>query len=279
MAFSFARSAPLVPRSPARLSMFDPVFVAQDEHARAVLLDFSDQIGIVLLGEPGSGKSVALANIVAHAALSYADCSLTLMDGAMVELGAWRDCADVFVGPDLDQAIAVLETQQEHITECCEMLLDTGRRKVVKGDPEGTHLTAVDELAYYTATVGTKAARDKFNTVLRGNVAIGRKCGYRYILATQRPSSDIVPASLRDLFGYRWAFRCATDDSSDVGLGKGTARSGYSAAKIADESRGVGLLRAEGKRVPRLVKAAMLEDSDIRRIAAHAAALRSGGAR
>jgi DNA segregation ATPase FtsK/SpoIIIE, S-DNA-T family len=269
------RRSPALPPGP--LSMFDPVFVAVDEKGKAVFLDFSDQVGIVVAGEPGSGKSVALANIVAHAALCYRDCRLTLIDGAIVELGMWRGCADEFVGPDINHAISVLEKQQQEITDCCQMLLDTGRRKIVKGDGEAIRLTVVDELAYYTATVGTKAEREKFSTTLRDCSARGRKCARRYVLATQRPSSDIVSTSLRELFGYRWAFRCATDDSSDVVLGKGAAKHGHTAATIPDESRGVGLLRAEGKRVPRLVKAAYLTDSDIRRIAAHAASLRSGG--
>lgn len=262
--------------APAVLSMFDPVYVAEDDTARPVSLDFADQVGIIVAGEPGAGKSVALANIVAHGALSHLDCRLTLVDGALVELGAWRSCADEFVGPDINHAITVIEKQQQAITDCCQMLLDTGRRKIVKGDGEPVHLTVIDELAYYTATVGTKAEREKFNTTLRDCAARGRKCGYRYVIATQRPSTDIVPSSLRDLFGYRWAFRCATDDSSDVVLGKGTARDGYTAAAIPDQCRGVGLLRAEGKRTPRLVKAAYLTDEDVRRIAAHAAALRAG---
>src|SRR5450756_43084 len=218
MTITRTRPVPAVP--PAPLSMFDPVYVEQDETGRPVHLDFADQVGIIVAGEPGAGKSVALANIVAHGALSCQDCRLTLIDGALVELGAWRSCADEFVGPDIGHAIAVLERQQQEITDCC---------------------------------------------------ARGRKCAYRYVIATQRPSTDIVPSSLRDLFGYRWAFRCATDDSSDVVLGRGAAKAGHTAAAIADESRGVGLLRAEGKRVPRRVKAAYLTDSDIRRIAAHAA--------
>src|SRR5450756_1018633 len=272
MTITRTRPVPAVP--PAPLSMFDPVYVEQDETGRPVHLDFADQVGIIVAGEPGAGKSVALANIVAHGALSCQDCRLTLIDGALVELGAWRSCADEFVGPDIGHAIAVLERQQQEITDCCQMLLDTGRRKIVKGDGEPVNLTAIDELAYYTATVGTKAEREKFNTTLRDCSARGRKCAYRYVIATQRPSTDIVPSSLRDLFGYRWAFRCATDDSSDVVLGRGAAKAGHTAAAIADESRGVGLLRAEGKRVPRRVKAAYLTDSDIRRIAAHAAILR-----
>jgi S-DNA-T family DNA segregation ATPase FtsK/SpoIIIE len=259
---------------PAPLSMFDPVYVAGDETGRPVCLDFADQVGIILAGEPGAGKSVGLANIVAHGALSYPGCRLTLIDGALVELGIWRSCADEFVGPDINHAISVVEAQQKAITECCEMLLDTGRRKIVKADGEPVSLTVIDELAYFSATVGTKAEREKFNTTLRDCSARGRKCAYRYVIATQRPSSDIIPTSLRDLFGYRWAFRCATDDSSDVVLGRGAAKAGYTAAAIADESRGVGLLRAEGKRVPRRVKAAYLDDGELRRIAAHAAQLR-----
>lgn len=272
MTMTRARPAPALPGGP--LSMFDPVFIGADERDKSVYLDLADSNGIVMLGEPGAGKSVALSNIVAHGALSYQDCRLILIDGAMVELGAWRSCADVFVGPDIDHAIAVLEGQQKVIDERCDLLLDTGRRKIVKGDGLPMHLTVVDELAYYSATVGTKAQREKFTTSLRDCSARGRKCACRYVLATQRPSYDIIPASLRDLFGYRWAFRCPTDDSSDVGLGKGWAKRGYTAATIDVESRGVGLLLAEGKRVPRRVKAAYLTDADIRRLAARAAMLR-----
>jgi S-DNA-T family DNA segregation ATPase FtsK/SpoIIIE len=254
--------------------MFDPVFVAADETGKAVYLDFADRIGIVLAGEPGAGKSVGLGNIVAHGALSWRDCRLILIDGAVVELGAWRSCADVFVGPDIDQAITVLEQEQQYINDTCEMLLDTGRRKIVKGDPEPAHLVVIDELAYFSATVGSKPQREKFTSALRDGAARGRKAAVRYVIATQRPSYDIIPTSLRDLFGYRWAFRCATDDSSDVVLGKGWARRGYSAMGIDVDARGVGLLLAEGKRVPRRVKAAYLDDGDVRRIAAHAAILR-----
>lgn len=273
MAMTRTRLPAALPAGP--LSMFDPVFIAQDETSKPVHLGLADSNGLVVAGEPGAGKSVLLSNIVAHGALSWQDCRLILIDGAMVELGAWRSCADVFVGPDIDQAIAVLEAQQELIDERCEWLLDTGRRKIVKGDGQPINLVVIDELAYFSATVGTKAQRDKFTTCLRDCSARGRKCACRYVLATQRPSYDIIPASLRDLFGYRLAFRCATDDSSDVVLGK-WAKRGYTAASIDVEARGTGLLLAEGKRVPRKVKAAYLTDPEIRSLAAHAAFLRSG---
>jgi DNA segregation ATPase FtsK/SpoIIIE, S-DNA-T family len=267
-----SRVAAVLPGAP--LSMFDPVYIGIDETSKPVHLNFADHMGIVLAGEPGAGKSVGLTNIVAHGALSYADCRLILIDGALVELGVWRSCADVFVGPDINAAIAVLEEQQQVIDERCEMLLDTGRRKIVKGDGIPVHLVVIDELAYYSASVGTKSEREKFTICLRDGGARGRKAAVRFVLATQRPSYDIVPGSLRDLFGYRWAFRCSTDDSSDVILGKGWAARGYTAAAIDVEARGVGLLLAEGKRVPRRIKAAYLDDDQIASLARRAATLR-----
>ena len=93
------------------------------------------------------------------------------------------------------------------------------------------------------------------------------------IAATQRPSSDIVPTSLRDLFGYRWAFRCSTDSSSDVILGHGWANQGYTAASIDPSTRGVGWLIAEGG-MPRRMKAAYLTDEDVARLAVRAVELR-----
>ena len=66
---------------------------------------------------------------------------------------------------------------------------------------------------------------------------------------------------MRDLFSYRWAFRCTTDSSSDVVLGQGWATEGYTAADIDPLARGVGWLLSETG-VPRRIKAAYLTDDD-----------------
>jgi S-DNA-T family DNA segregation ATPase FtsK/SpoIIIE len=95
--------------------------------------------------------------------------------------------------------------------------------------------------------------------------------------ATQRPSSDIIPTSLRDLFAWRFAGRCTTDVSSDIVLGHGWANRGFTANSISPTNQGAGLLIAEGG-VPQLVKAAYLSDADIRAIAAHAGQLRAARA-
>jgi S-DNA-T family DNA segregation ATPase FtsK/SpoIIIE len=129
-------------------------------------------------------------------------------------------------------------------------------------------VVVIDELAYYSATVGTKATREAFAVAVRDLVA--RWAGIIVVAATQRPSSDIIPTSLRDLFGYRWAFRCTTDISSDIVLGHGWASREHTAATVIPDDQGVGLLLAEGGE-PRRLKAAHLSDEQVHRIAEHAA--------
>jgi len=104
-------------------------------------------------------------------------------------------------------------------------------------------------------------------------VARGRAAGVIVILATQRPSHQVIDPSLRDLFSYRWAFRCTTDSSSDTVLGHGWASEGYTAAEIDPLARGVGWLLSETG-VPRRIKAAYLTDTDITDLAAYAVSLR-----
>ena len=97
------------------------------------------------------------------------------------------------------------------------------------------------------------------------------------VAATQRPSSDIIPTSLRDLFAWRWAGRCTTDSSSDIVLGHGWANKGWSANTISPINPGAGLLIAEGG-MPQLVKVAYLDDATCAAIAAHAAEQRAQAA-
>jgi S-DNA-T family DNA segregation ATPase FtsK/SpoIIIE len=66
---------------------------------------------------------------VARAALSL-DCRLILIDGKRVELGLWRCCAEVFIGPPIAEAIDLLKQLQKAIDTRYGELLDTDRRKI-----------------------------------------------------------------------------------------------------------------------------------------------------
>ena len=269
MTVTDTRPLPPVPTFP--FSMFDPVHLGRDEYGEHVHVNLAER-NMLLGGEPGAGKSSGLNLIVAHGALSY-DCKLILVDGKQVELGLWRACADKFIGPSLHDAIEAFEHFQGTMNDRYNKLLATGRRKITREDGEPIYLIPIDEYAYFSATVGTKAQREAFAALTRDLVARGRAAGVIIILATQRPSHQVIDPSMRDLFGYRWAFRCTTDSSSDTVLGQGWASEGYTAADIDPMARGVGWLLSETG-IPRRIKAAYLTDDDIKYLAAYAARLR-----
>ena len=254
------------------LSMYARVFLGMDENGCRVEIELVYR-NILIGGEPGGGKSVALNNIVAHAAMSP-DCRLWLFDGKQVELGLWAEVAEVFVGNDITDALDRLRELQAEMDARYAWLRRQRRRKVVRSDRVELIVAVVDEVAYYSATVGKKQDQEEFSRLLRDVVARGRAAGVIVIAATQRPSVDIIPTSLRDLFGYRLAFRCTTEISSDIILGHGWAKAGYDSSKIAPEDLGVGWLRAEGG-VPVRIKSALLTDEQIYELVDYAAWLRT----
>jgi len=254
-----------------RLSIWDPIHLGVDEYATDVACTLIYR-HLLLAGEPGAGKSNALNLVVAHAALST-DCELWLMDSKRVELGPWRELAERFVGPNLDHAIDTLAELQAEIDHRYDLLDSGRRRKIESADQLPVIMLVIDELAYYSATIGEKRQRETFAMLLRDVVARGRAAGIIVVAATQRPSSDIIPTSLRDLFGYRLAFRCTTDSSSDIVLGHGWASRGYDASTIDPAERGIGWLLAEGG-IPRRMRCAYLTDQQVSAIAAYALQLR-----
>jgi DNA segregation ATPase FtsK/SpoIIIE, S-DNA-T family len=259
-----------VPVGPG-LSMFDPMFIGIDEFGQHVTLD-TVYHNLLIAGEPGGGKS-GLINLTAATAALADNTRLVCFDAKYVELGPWRDISDAFIGNDIDAAISILKRLLTVATNRYQWLLAHRRRKLTRDDHLSVIVTIIDELAMFSTVLGDKAKQEEFEKLLRGLVAVGRACGMPVVAATQRTSWDIIPASLRDLFGYRCAFRCTTTGSSDVILGQGWAELGYSATDIDLDHRGAAWLLAEGG-IPRRIKAAYLTDSDIYTIADYATWLR-----
>ncbi len=256
------------------LSMFDPIYVGINEfglpHYTRVIYK-----NLLAAGEPGGGKSGLMNTLAAHAALSV-NSRMVLFDAKQVELGMWDEIADEFVGPDLDHAIITLLRLQKVMNNRNAWLLAHRRRKIEPGDGLNVITSIFDEIAVYATVLGTEQQQKLFIALLRDLVARGRNVAMPVIAATQRPSVDIIPKSLRDLFGYRAAFRCTSTGSSDIILGDNWSARGYAATDISPVNQGECLLIAEGG-IPERVKVSYLTDADIIALADYAAWTRRTG--
>jgi DNA segregation ATPase FtsK/SpoIIIE-like protein len=240
-------------------SLWNPVPIGLDENGHPVLIHLPEH-NLLIGGEPGAGKSVALASIVVAAALDW-ETTLTLLDGKRVELALWEPIADRFVGPDLNEAVEALDELRELMDQRYQWLLESKRRKVDPSDDDGLHLLVIDELALYLRG-GKKETRERFAESLRDLISRGRAAGIIIVAATQKPSHEVVPTYIRDLFSYRLAMRCTSPEASDTILGQGWASQGFSAASIDPANRGIGYLLAEGGK-PIRFKAAFFSDEDL----------------
>jgi DNA segregation ATPase FtsK/SpoIIIE, S-DNA-T family len=250
------------------LSMFDPIHIGGDEFGQPVALRLIYR-NLLAAGEPGGGKSGLLNTLAAHVALSV-NSRMVLFDGKQVELGMWDDIADEFVGPDLDHAIITLLRLQKVMDNRYSWLRAYRRRKIEPGDGLSVITTIFDEIALYATVLGTEQQQRLFVSLLRDLVARGRAAAMPVIAATQRPSVDIIPKSLRDLFGYRAAFRCTSTGSSDIILGDNWSGAGFAATDISPLNQGEAFLIAEGG-IPQRIKVAYLTDADITALADYAA--------
>jgi hypothetical protein len=253
-------------------SLWQPVPVGVDEDGHWVQITLPER-HVLLGGESGAGKSGGLALLLAAAALDPT-VRLVLLDGKLVELACWAGVADRSVGPDVAEAVAVLAEVQAELDRRLLALLANRRRKLTPTLGLPLLVVVIDELALYVAGPDRRLAAE-FAARLRDLVARGRAAGIIVCAATQKPAHEIIPTALRDLFGFRWAFRCLTPQASDTILGSGWATLGYAASTIDAADRGVGLLLSEGG-VPVRLRACWLDDDQLHVLAARAEALRAG---
>jgi S-DNA-T family DNA segregation ATPase FtsK/SpoIIIE len=242
-------------------SIWQPIPLMRDPKGRTISATLIER-NLLIGGEPGAGKSNAAAMPLAAAALDPT-VRLYLVDGKKVEFGRWREVADrmVFTAAALDQ---LLKELIEIMDLRYDLLEAEGRVKVEQDDGTEIICVFVDELAFFTMG-GAKAARDARNELLRDLISRGRAAGIIVVLATQRPSADVVPTMIRDIVGYRWALRCTTPASSDMVLGAGSASAGFTASRIDPLARGAGYLLAEGGR-PQLGRAFLVDPAAVEQL-------------
>ena len=111
-----------------RRSLWDPIPVGVDEEGARVAIELVER-NVLIGGEPGAGKSVALSTVIAAAALDPC-AQIWLLDGKLVELAAWAPVAQRVVGPSGDEALDSCAQVRGEMDKRYRELLARGLRKV-----------------------------------------------------------------------------------------------------------------------------------------------------
>lgn len=207
-----------------------------DENNETITKNIEDCPHLLVAGQTNSGKSVFLNTVICSISCYSAHTGLVLIDPKQVEFAQFENCNRLMcpIITSVDEAIARLnqlcDIMDERYTRLREMGLQDNKTGVFD-----KIVCIVDELADLMLTSG-KAVE----TPLVRLAQKGRASGMHLVLATQRPTVNVVTGLLKANIPTRIGFSMASNRDSVVLLDKGGAEkllgNGDALVKFADKS-------------------------------------------
>ncbi len=205
-----------------------PLALGKDTTGNAVISDLQAMPHLLIAGSTGSGKSVGLNTMICS--LLYkatpADVRLLLIDPKRLELGVYEGIPHLLapVVTDAKEASARLKWIVGKMDERYKALQSKTVRNIEGYNKE---VPPEEKLPYWVVVVDELAdlmmasAGDVQNSLVR-LAQIARAVGIHLIVATQRPSVDVVTGLIKANFPTRIAFQVASKvDSRTVLDGNG----------------------------------------------------------
>lgn len=268
-----------------------PLALGSSTSGHAVIADLTKMPHLLIAGATGSGKSVAINAIIASIAYrsSPADVRFIMVDPKMLELSVYDGIPHLLlpVVTKPKPAVVAMRWAIREMERRYRIMADTSSRNIlaynerIKGgevdlvSPEEaaekiaadreavTHtgpipyiVIVIDELADLMMT----ASQDMEDAITR-LAQMARAAGIHLILATQRPSVDVITGLIKANFPARMAFKVtAKHDSRTILDGNGAETLLGQGDMLFMTPQGGNLIRIHGS---------YITDSDIARVVAH----------
>ena len=211
-----------------------PLCLAKDVSGKPIVADLSRMPHLLIAGATGSGKSVCINSIIMSflTCLRPDECKLIMVDPKVVELSRFKDIPHLMspVITDMQKAVGVLEWACQEMDQRYEKLSMVSVNNLAKfnaltveeieqrvGDVYGEEelsvfprrlpciVIIIDELADLMMV----AKKDVEHHIAR-LAAKSRAVGIHLILATQRPSTDVITGLIKANMPARIAFQVAS---------------------------------------------------------------------
>jgi S-DNA-T family DNA segregation ATPase FtsK/SpoIIIE len=234
-----------------------------------VWTDLAKMPHVLVAGTTGSGKSACVNGILSSILMQASpnEVRLVLVDPKQVELNHYENVphllTPVVTSPRLaanvlSNLIGEMETRYGIMSEArCRNLVELNRYRQKKGDAPLPHiLCVIDELADLMMV----APAEVEDSIIR-LAQKSRATGIHLVLATQRPSTDIITGTIKVNIPSRIAFAVSSQTDSRVILDQGGAESLL--------GQGDMLFRGAGSSKLQRVQGAFITEEEIARITNH----------
>jgi S-DNA-T family DNA segregation ATPase FtsK/SpoIIIE len=201
------------------------IALGRDVSGQPVVADLGSMPHLLIAGTTGSGKSVCIAALTACLVMNNTpeDLRLVMIDPKMVELVRFNGLPHLYgkVETDIQRILGVLRwvvVEMDHRYKLLEEMharnLDSYNRKMRRrkgGESLPRIVVMIDELADLMMT-----APDQTEPMLIRLAQLARATGIHLVIATQRPSTDVVTGLIKANFPARISFAVASSVDSRV---------------------------------------------------------------
>jgi DNA segregation ATPase FtsK/SpoIIIE, S-DNA-T family len=243
-----------------------PIGIGMDVAGKPVVADLSRMPHVLVAGATGSGKSVCINSLITSLLVMRTpdEVQFILIDPKQVELSQYRGLPHLRlpVVTDMEKVVAALRWTVLEMERRYGLFADVGARNIVAfndrfPDERLVYLVVVvDELADMMMT----APEDVERLICR-LAQLGRAAGVHLVVATQRPSVDVLTGLIKANLPTRIAFAVSSQIDSRVILDR------TGAERLL--GRGDALYQAGDEMNPRRVQGALVTDDEIESVCSH----------
>lgn len=244
--------------------------VGKDIGGSCVVGDISRLPHMLIAGTTGSGKSVCMNSIIISILYKASpdDVKLIMVDPKMVELGIYNGIPHLLIPvvTDPKKAAGSLQWAVTEMMRRYRIMSDAGVRDlasfngIVEGTGEGEKLPQVVVIIDELADLMLVAAKEVEESICR-IAQMGRAAGIHLVIATQRPSADVITGLMKANIPSRIAFAVASAMESRIILDT------QGAEKLV--GRGDMLFAPLGNGKPKRVQGCFVTDDEVEAIATY----------
>ncbi len=201
-----------------------PICIGKDISGNIEVIDLSKTPHLLVAGTTGSGKSVFINTLLASILYKFSpkDLRLILIDPKMLELSVYNDIAHLLtpVVTEPKKAILALKWVCKEMERRYSLMNEENTRSL-----EGYNEKSIEKLPYIVVFIDEMAdlmmtAGKEVEHYVQRLAQMARACGIHVVMATQRPSVDIITGSIKANFPSRISFQVASKYDSRTVLGE-----------------------------------------------------------
>jgi len=201
-----------------------PICIGKDISGNIEVIDLSKTPHLLVAGTTGSGKSVFINTLLASLLYKFSpsELRLILIDPKMLELSVYNDIAHLLtpVVTEPKKAIIALKWVCKEMERRYSMMNEESTRNL-----EGYNNKSSEKLPYIVVFIDEMAdlmmtAGKEVEHYVQRLAQMARACGIHLVMATQRPSVDIITGSIKANFPSRVSFQVASKYDSRTVLGE-----------------------------------------------------------